>query len=285
MIAFEELFARENPDAVMVVGDVNPTLAAAVSAAKVGVPVIHLEAGLRCNDMRVPEEVNRVLISRVSALHLAPTEKALETLEDEGVDPERIHFVGNVLAESVMRHLDDIRNVDASSEYGLAAGAYILGSFHRPENLSSRQRLEGLLDGLARAPLPVVVPDTASFIAAVSKYGLEVPDSVHVVDSLEYRHMLALIRDASAVLTDSSGVQEEACTIGTPCVTVRDCTEQTATVDCGANTLVAADGESITAALTEATESRRTWIAPKRWDRAVSERVVRAIRRGVEPLV
>lgn len=285
MIAFEELFARERPDAVLVVGDVNPTLAAALSASKAGLPVVHLEAGLRCGDLRVPEEVNRVLISRVAALHLAPTERALENLEDEGVEPERIHFVGNVLAESVVRHLDDIRTDCVSLDYDLEPARYILGSFHRPENLSSRGRLAALLEGLGRSALPVVLPDAGAFGAAAARYSLHIPDAVRMVDSLEYRSMLCLVRDAAAVVTDSSGIQEESCVIGTPCLTVRDCTEQSATVEVGANHLLAANAGAIADALTAAIAAHASWVTPKRWDRAVSERVVRALKRGIEPLI
>jgi len=284
MAAFEELFAVARADAVLVVGDVNPTLAAAVSAAKAGLPVVHLQAGLRCRDLRVPEEVNRVLISRVAAMHLTPSERALENLEDEGVDPERIHFVGNMMAESVIRHMDKLGSHDATQAAGFPAGEFVLGSFHRPENLRSLGRMTGITDGIARSPLPVVIPDAGGFAAALDLLGIERPASLHIVNAVHYRDMLALERDAAAVLTDSSGVQEEACTIQTPCITVRECTEHSATVDVGANTLVAADAEAIRAALVQSISSTATWRSPKRWDQAVSDRVVRALKRGILPL-
>lgn len=284
MAAFEELFAVARADAVLVVGDVNPTLAAAVSAAKAGLPVVHLQAGLRCGDLRVPEEVNRVLISRVAAMHLTPSERALENLEDEGIEPERIHFVGNMMAESVCRHMDEIRDLDAAGALGFSAKQYVLGSFHRPENLGNAERMREIVGGLARSPLPVVIPDTGGLKAAIESAGLEVPAAARLFASVPYRDMLALERDAAVVVTDSSGVQEEACTISTPCVTVRECTEHSATLDVGANRLAAADAEAIREALVEAMNSTASWRSPKRWDQAVSDRVVRALKRGIIPL-
>lgn len=285
MVAFEELFGRERPDAALVVGDVSATLAAAVSASKAGVPVIHLDAGLRCGDLRVPEEINRALVSRIASMHLTPTEQALENLEDEGVEPERVHFVGSILAESVIRHMDAIAGVDVAGEYGFGVNDYALGCFHRPENLDDPARLAAILDGLARLPLPVLIPDTNGLRAAMHRSGLSSDERISVVDVVPYRSMLALERDAAIVLTDSSGVQEEACTICTPCLTIRGCTEQVATIDAGANRLVAADRDAIVSSVVETLAQPPEWAVPKRWDRAVSDRVVRAIKRGVSPLV
>lgn len=284
LLAFEELFAQETPDAVMVVGDVSTALAAAIAASKAGVPVVHLEAGLRCGDLRIPEEVNRVMISRIAAMHLTPTESALGNLEDEGIDPERISFVGSMLAESVLRHLDGLGTRDAAGAFGLEARGYVLGSFHRLENLADAERLRAIVDGAERCGLPVLVPDANGLRRALERAGIEPGPPVSVVDAVSYTDMLALIRDAAAVITDSGGVQQEACMICTPCVTVRDCTEHVATVIFGANELVAADADAINAALARAREHKRSWVTPKRWDRAVSDRVVRAIRRGIEPL-
>lgn len=284
MAAFEELFAEERPDAVLVVGDVNPTLAATISAVKAGLPVVHLEAGLRCGNLSIPEEINRTLISRVAAMHLTPTERALENLEDEGVEPERIHFVGNIMAESVSRHLDDIVRLDAAASHGLARREYVLGSFHRPENVADPERLTEIVAGLGQVGMPVLVADTDGFAGAVEDARIEMPANVRIVGAVPYLEMLALERDAATVVTDSAGVQEETCMMFTPCVTVRDFTEQIATVECGANTLVAAEREAIVTAVESALEGRRSWVTPKRWDTAVSDRVVRAIKRGVTPL-
>lgn len=284
MVAFEKLFSRERPDAAFVVGDTTVALAAAVTAARYGVPVVHLDAGTRCGDLSIPEEMNRVVISRVAAMHLTPTEKALENLEDEGIEPERIHFVGSTMAESVSRALDDIENIDTAEEFGVPNGGFILSSIHRRENLGNSTRLAGIIAGIERFGVPVVAPDSADLRSAIEKHGLRTPDNLRQLESVPYHRMLALQRDAGVVLTDSSGVQIEACTIGTPCVTVLRCTEQAETVDVGANVVVAASGKAVCTALKRAMDAHDSWTVPKRWDRAVSDRVVRALKRGITPL-
>lgn len=284
MTTFERLFATERPDAVMVVGDSDSTLGAAVAAAKARLPVVHLEAGLRCGDLSCSDEINRVLISRISAMHLTPSEGALENLEDEGIEPERIHFVGQTIAESVLRNLDSVAHYEACTEYGLIERSYVLGCFHREENVGRDERFKTLVTGLGRSPLPVLVPDTDGVRAAVARLGVTVPASVRLIDPVGYRSMLSLERDAAAIITDSAGVQVEACMVGVPCLTVRDCTEIVSTIDAGSNRLVAADAEQIRRALVEAVARKQSWVAPKRWDRAVSDRVARALKRGVTPL-
>ena len=284
MVAFEEIFAAEHPDAVMVVGDASASLAAAISAAEFGLPVVHLEAGLRCGDLQTPEEVNRVLISRVAAIHLTPTEGALENLEDEGIEPERIYFVGSTVAQSVLTHLQEISGFSACTELGLVPKGYVLGCFHRAENLAHAPSLRGIIGGLGRSPLPVLIPDSDGLADTLAGRDIAVPPSVRLIGAVEYRMMLALERDAAAIITDSSGVQVEACMLRVPCVTVRGCSELIPTLTSGANHLVAPDGQLIEAALSAAIVQTRTWAEPKRWDRAVSDRVARALKRGITPL-
>ncbi len=282
--AFEELFDAERPDAVMVVGDVNATLAAAAAAAKARLPIVHLEAGTRCADMCVPEEVNRVLISRVAAMHLTPSEGALENLEDEGIEPERIHFVGSSVAEAVICTMDANPGLHAYADYDLVHRGYVLGSFHRRDNLGDRGRLGGLIAGLGRSPLPVLIPDTEGLRMALDDLDIGLPAAIRIIDAVPYRMMLALQKDAAAIITDSSGIQVEACMIGTQCVTVRCCTEHVTTLSPDANSLVEPQSEAIRTALVAAVSRRKTWVAPKRWDRAVSDWVARALKRGIIPL-
>jgi len=283
MIALEHLFTEETPDAVMVVGDVNTTLAAAIAAAKLHIPVVHLEAGLRCGDICVSEEVNRILISRVTSLHLAPTDEAIKNLEAECIPNARVRFVGNMMAESVLRHLDDIKRLDAASVFGLEKGNYVLAAIHKPENVGDADRLAGIIGALAQIDCAVLLPDAEGVRRAFGSYGIDVPENVFVVDAVGYREMLALQRDADVIVTDSGGVQEEACMVGTPCVTVREVTEHNATVLAGANRLSEPTVEAIIAAVSEARGSR-SWVAPKRWDKAVSGRIVRELKAGVERL-
>ncbi len=284
MLAFERLFQSERADATLVVGDTGVALAAAVTSARFGIPVVHLDAGLRCGDLSLPDEMNRVVVSRVASMHLTPTVEALENLEDEGIDPERIHFVGSTMAESVSRAMDEVAAIDAAAEFEVPRRGFVLASVHRPENLHDSGRLAGIVSGLERCKLPVVAPDSADLKAALAREGTRLPHNVDAIEPVSYHRMLALQRDAAVVVTDSSGVQIEACTIGTPCLTVRRCTEQAATIECGANRVVPASGRALAAAIRRVMERPSTWTVPQRWDRAVSDRVVRALKRGIMPL-
>lgn len=284
LVAVEKLLAAERPDAVLAVGDHNATLAFAIAAAKQRIPIAHLEAGLRCGDLGVPEEINRVLISRVTALHLACDEASMVHLMGEGVDPDRIVLVGSVLAESVIRTGESVRDLDVAARYGLERGGYVTGSLHCAENLEDPTRCQAIFDGLAALGLPFLLPDAHGESGALETLGIRVGGSVRIVEAVPYPEMLALLRDAAVIVTDSGGVQEEACMLGTPCVTVRRCTERAATIVVGANRLADASSDAIVSAARDAIEGPRKWLTPKRWDKAVSQRVVRTLRRGVPPL-
>lgn len=284
MVAFEDIFEVERPDAVMVVGDANASLAAAISAAKAGLPVVHLEAGLRCRDLQAPEEINRVLISRVASVHLTPTESALENLEDEAIEPERIHFVGSTVAQSLLMSLNGISGLSACTEYGLMPKGYVLGWMHHAENLADAANLRGIIGGLSRSPLPVLIPERAGMEKALAEHDIAVPDNVKLVDAVDYFTMLALERDAAVIITDSSGVLVEACMLRVPCLTVRCCTELPVTIKAGANCLVPPDSKAIRAEIVAAVSRSALWAEPKRWDRAVSDRIARVLKRGIPPL-
>ena len=284
MRSFEQLFRADRPDAVLVCGDVNASFAAAVSAAKAGIPVIHLEAGIRCGDLSIPDEINRVLISRVAAMHLTPTALALENLEDEGIEPERIHFVGNTVAEQALRELDDAAGNGVVESIGLTPRGYVLAVLHRPDNLTDAPWLDAVLAGLSASTLPVAMPDAEAFVTAATSTDKTIPGVIRTGPAVPHLRMLALIRDAACVITDSGGVQEEACVLCAPCITVRHCTEHVDTVSTGANVLVPPDPIALHVAVSEAVGRRRAWAQPARWDRAVSDRVVRALRRGIIPL-
>ena len=284
LLAVERLLAAERPDAVLAVGDHNATLAIAIAAAKQRIPVAHLEAGLRCGDLGVPEEINRALISRVTALHLACDEASIVHLMAEGVDSDRIVLVGSVLAESVIRNGEEARGLNVATLYGVEKGTYVAASFHCAENLQNPLRCQSIFDGLAALDMPVLLPDAHGASSTLERLGVRIAGDVRIVEAAPYPEMLALLRDAAVVVTDSGGVQEEACMLGTPCVTVRRCTERVATIEVGANRLADAAPEAIVTAVRDAIEGPRKWLTPKRWDKAVSQRVVRALRRGVPPL-
>ncbi len=287
MMKLEELLAAERPDALLVVGDVNSTLAGALAAAKLHVPVVHLEAGLRSRDMSMPEEVNRLVTDQLSSMLLTPVREADENLVAEGVDRARIYFVGNIMAESVLRNLERIEGRDACGAQGLVRGGYVLATIHRPENTDHSERLSEIASALMASPLPVlfpVHPRTRPLLAVAGIDGAE-GGCVQLTEPVGYLDMLALQRDAAAIVTDSGGIQEEACMVGTPCVTVRRNTERAITITLGANRLAAANAGAIGRGLAEALVGGREWERPERWDADVSARVATALESGIVPLV
>lgn len=285
MIRLEELLAAERPDALIVVGDVNSTLAGALAAVKLGIPVVHLEAGLRSLDMSMPEEVNRLVADQLSSMHLTPTPEAEQNLLAENVDRRRIHFVGNIMAESVLGHEDEARGRNACARQGFASGEYLLATVHRPENTDHPERLEAIANAFRNAPLPVLFPVHPRTRPLLASHGIGDDDTqVRLVEPVGYLDMLSLQADAAAIVTDSGGIQEESCMLGTPCVTVRRNTERGITVEVGANRLVSAERSEILAGLEQALASSRDWSVPQRWDADVSRRVVEALEGGVVPL-
>jgi UDP-N-acetylglucosamine 2-epimerase (non-hydrolysing) len=285
MMRLEELLGAERPDGVIVVGDVNSTLAAALAAVKVHIPIVHLEAGLRSRDMSMPEEVNRLVTDRLSAALLAPTQDACDNLASEGVESGRIFFVGNIVAESLLRNLCRIAERSPCDRIGLSAGGYAVATIHRPENTDNTASLAHIVAALAEAPLPVLLPvhPRTRPLLAEAGVGAATPNIV-LTDPVGYLDMLALLRDAAVAVTDSGGVQEEACMLCTPCVTVRRNTEREITIELGANRLASADRGRILEALDEALEGGREWPHPERWDDRVSVRIVEALAGGIAPL-
>lgn len=282
MVRLEALFAEEAPDAVLAVGDVNSTLACALAAAKLGVPVIHLEAGLRSRDMSMPEEVNRLVTDQLSALLLAPTRGAVDNLMAEGVDASRIRFVGNIMAEAALRNLEKASERGCKAAAGLQ-GPYAVATIHRPENADRREALEEIVSGLGGLGLPVVLPAHPRVRDRLEAAGVAASASVSVLEPCGYLDMLCLVRGAEVVITDSGGLQEEACVLHVPCVTVRRNTERTVTLEAGANRLVGADREAISNAVAEAISGPRDWALPELWDTGVSQRVADAISDGIAP--
>jgi UDP-N-acetylglucosamine 2-epimerase (non-hydrolysing) len=285
MMALEELLIAEKPDGLVVVGDVNSTLAGALAAAKIGVPVIHLEAGLRSGDMSMPEEVNRLVTDQLSAMLLTPTAASGDNLVNEGVDPARVHFVGNIMAESLLRNLPRASGRSIVSDLGLAGSDFAVVTIHRPENTDHPERLAAIAGALQDLPLPAVLPvhpRTRPLLAAAGIDGGE--GDVRVIDPVGYLDMLCLTQHSALVVTDSGGLQEESCMLGTPCVTVRRNTERQVTVEVGSNRLVSADRDAIGAAAAVALTSDVEWERPERWDDEVSARIVAALESGIVSL-
>jgi len=234
----------ERPDAVIVPGDVNSTLAAALACAHMQIPLVHLEAGLRSYDRTMPEEVNRVLVDQVSELLLTHSPEALPNLEREGVDAARVELVGNTMIDTLVALEDRFRGRGTAAGLGLEPGTYVLVTLHRPA-LVDGELLEPALAALSAVAeqMPVlfpVHPRTRARIEAAGA-GAGLPEALRLIEPVGYLDFLSLQADARAVLTDSGGIQEETTYLGVPCFTLRDNTERPITVELGTNTLLGLD--------------------------------------------
>jgi UDP-N-acetylglucosamine 2-epimerase len=244
----EDVLLQEKPDRVLVYGDTNSTLAGALAAVKLHIPLAHVEAGLRSYDRRMPEEINRVLTDHCADLLFCPTATAVENLAREGITAS-VHLVGDVMYDSLLQQLPDERAAqEALSQQGLSPREYLLVTVHRAANTDDPARLGAILQALAELSLPVVFPIHPRTRKAIAAAGLSLAPNVHLREPLGYRDMLSLERHARTILTDSGGVQKEAFFLGVPCVTLREETEWPETVECGWNVLAGADPERIVAA-------------------------------------
>ena len=284
LTAVEALCVAERPDLVVVVGDVNSTLAAALAAAKLGVPVAHVEAGLRSGDRTMPEELNRMLTDALADLCFTTCAEANENLAREGVTPERIWFVGNVMIDSLLRHRPRARRPPILDQLGLADGGYAVLTLHRPSNVDRRETFLAVLEAVepVAAAMPVLYPVHPRSRRLLDAHGLtsalaRLP-RLHLVDPLGYLEFLYLMDHARLVLTDSGGVQEETTVLGVPCLTLRRNTERAVTIDEGTNRLVGVDRAAVAAALADLEGGR--WSSgrvPALWDGHAAERIADAV--------
>ncbi|HST64570.1 MAG TPA: UDP-N-acetylglucosamine 2-epimerase (non-hydrolyzing) [Mycobacteriales bacterium] len=280
MAAFEALVAVERPDVVVVVGDVNSTVACALVAAKAGGLVAHVEAGLRSRDWSMPEEVNRVVTDRISDYLLAPSEDAVANLRAEGYRPDQVHLVGNVMVDTLLANLDRALTSDVLSRLGLEAGGYGLVTLHRPANVDDPAVLGGILAGLAvpARELPLVLPAHPRARPLLERLGL--PSGVRLVPPAGYLDFVALEASARLVLTDSGGIQEETTVLGVPCLTLRDNTERPITVTEGTNRLVGRDPARIAAAALDVLAAPPAPRRPALWDGQAGTRIAEVIVSG-----
>jgi UDP-N-acetylglucosamine 2-epimerase (non-hydrolysing) len=282
MERLEPILVGHPPDLVLVYGDVNSTLAAALVAAKLGMRVGHVEAGLRSRDWTMPEEINRVVTDRLADLLFVPSRDAAENLLAEGVPADRIHFVGNIMIDSVCWALPRALKLRAPARYGVEDGRYTVVTLHRPSNVDEPAVLHELLEALERLGRkePVlfpVHPRTRDQIAALGFHAG--PDGgLRLLEPLGYLEMLGLVARAQLVVTDSGGLQEETTFLGVPCLTVRSNTERPITCVHGTNRLVSPRCDAILAAADRAV-TRRSPARPviERWDGRTAERIAHVI--------
>jgi len=280
LLAFEPVLLRHRPDWVMVVGDVNSTLACALACSKLGVPVAHVEAGLRSGDRTMPEEINRLLTDRIADLLLTPSRDADANLRAEGVADAKICFVGNVMIDTLVRMLPHADRRPILAALGLTPGGYVLATLHRPANVDNPIAIAAIMEALERiaTSMPVVFPVHPRTRQRLDSLGRPPHSGLRLVEPLGYLDFLALQRSARLVITDSGGVQEETTYLGVPCLTVRPNTERPITITEGTNRLVAGHAAAIIAAVEEVLAADRP--APRRlelWDGHTAERVVAAL--------
>ena len=290
MLAFEPLVRELQPNLVLVVGDVNSTLACALVCVKLGVKVGHVEAGLRSYDRTMPEEFNRLLTDQIADLLFTPSRDADVNLLREGIPPPRIHFVGNVMVDTLVHLLPKAEQLPIRAELGLQPKGYVLVTLHRPSNVDDPNTLREILLALAdiAADIPVVFPVHPRTRRRMAESGLDnVPtlqrSNVQLLDPLGYLDFLALMCEAAVVLTDSGGIQEETTYLGIPCLTARPNTERPVTISQGTNRLVISERKALVEAIvaTISGSGRRSAVGgrPELWDGRAAERIVEVIRK------
>lgn len=280
MVAFEPVVERVRPDVVVVVGDVNSTVACALVAAKAGPMVAHVEAGLRSRDWSMPEEVNRVVTDRVSDYLLAPSPDAVDNLRAEGYREDQVHLVGNTMVDTLLANLGRAEKRPILADLGLERGRYGVITLHRPSNVDDPTKLGPLVAALGElaAELPLVFPAHPRTAAVLAD--LRHPAGLLVVSPLGYLDFLALQAGARLVLTDSGGIQEETTVLGVPCLTLRDNTERPLTITEGTNHLVGTDPAQV---LAEGRRLARDGCAPRHpalWDGRAGERIAEVLVSG-----
>jgi UDP-N-acetylglucosamine 2-epimerase (non-hydrolysing) len=284
--AFEPYVIYEKPDWVIVVGDVNSTVACALVCAKLGVKVAHVEAGLRSRDRTMPEEINRVLTDQIAELLLTPSLDANQNLRAEGIPEERIRFVGNIMIDSLFASMERASQSRILSELGLKKQEYAVLTLHRPSNVDAKGAFEPILDALETIArrLPIVFPAHPRTRRMIDELGLtqrtENIEGLLIIDPVGYLNFVHLLSNARLVLTDSGGIQEETTVLGIPCITLRENTERPITVEMGTNVLAGTDPDKIVSAANRALdnplEQSRIRVPPL-WDGKTADRILDAL--------
>lgn len=288
MTLFDEDCNTFEPELVLVAGDVNSTVACAMVAAKRGIAVGHIEAGLRSRDWSMPEEINRILTDACSDLLLTPSPDGDANLRAEGVPGWRIYRVGNLMIDTLRRNLERAQALPTLETLGLKAGEYAVVTLHRPSNVDGEAQLRSLLKALGECAkrLPCVFPMHPRTRARAEEYGLTVPEGVQIVPPLGYLEFLGVMASAKLMLTDSGGIQEETTALGVPCLTLRDNTERPITVDEGTNILLGSDAAQIVPAVdTILATGGKTGRVPELWDGHTGDRVADIVCGGFATLL
>ena len=288
MRRLEHDFTENRPEAVVVVGDVNSTLAGALTANKLEIPVAHVEAGLRSFDRSMPEEINRIMTDSISDWLFTSEPSAEENLRCEGVSANKIHMVGNVMIDTLVRHLDRAKALRACEQFGLEPTQYAVLTLHRPSNVDNAERLALILQAVRHISkkLPVIFPLHPRTKSRLDEFGFTSQAESNGYMPIEpqgYHSMLGLMESARLVMTDSGGIQEETTALGIPCLTLRDSTERPVTITVGSNQLVGWRTETIVAAGEKLLkDGDQHYAVPEMWDGHTSERIAAILRDALQ---
>ncbi len=281
MIEFEKVLQKEIPDMVVVVGDVNSTLACSIVAAKLLVPVAHVESGLRSGDREMPEEINRIVTDSISDLLFVSEPSGMHNLVAEGKPDERMFFVGNIMIDSLVNHIQKANESDILEKVGLEPQKYTLITLHRPSNVDGKENLQKALRIFKQITLvsTVVFPVHPRTRKRFEDFGLmdeiNANKKIMLLDPQGYIEFLKLMKDAALVLTDSGGIQEETTVLGVPCLTMRENTERPVTITVGTNQLVGTEESEVKAKAMEVLSgTTKTGKIPEKWDGKTAERIV-----------
>ena len=281
MVGYEKLLMQRRSDLCLVVGDVTSTMACAIVARKFGMPVAHVEGGIRSGDWRMPEEINRVVTDSITNWFFTTSETANANLRRSGVTDDRLFFVGNTMIDTLVKQLPRLRPPTFWDEFGLQDGRYFVVTLHRPANVDGEQQLLRLLDAVAEGTggLPVVFPVHPRTAKNLRALGEQSP-RLHYVDPQGYLEFNHLVKHARGVITDSGGITEETTFLGVPCLTLRDNTERPETVTVGTNELVGTDPANLPPALARLMAGEwKTGSIPDRWDGHAADRIVETLER------
>jgi len=277
LIGVEKVLREERPHVVLVEGDTNTVLSGALAACKLLIKIGHVEAGLRSYDRSMPEEINRVIVDHISDYLFAPSEKAKQNLLKEGIPVEKVHVTGNTIVDAVYQHLELTKNSSILEKLELKPNEYILLTLHRQENVESEQRLKNILKGIELVAkefeIRVIFPIHPRTQQRIKELNIEVPKEIYLIPALDYLSFLKLEANAQLILTDSGGVQEEACILKIPCVTLRYNTERPESIEVGANTLAGTEPQTILKKVREMIQKERNWESPF-GDGKASQRIV-----------
>jgi UDP-N-acetylglucosamine 2-epimerase (non-hydrolysing) len=285
MVRYESLLQERRSDLCLVVGDVTSTMACAIVAQKAGVPVAHVEGGIRSGDWTMPEEINRIVTDSITNYFFTTSEVANANLRATGVTDDRIFFVGNTMIDTLLANIDRLRPPSFWKEFSLISGGYIVATLHRPANVDDPDQLSAMLEAIGggAGDLPVIFPVHPRTAKTIERLGKR-PSNLRMVDPQGYLEFNYLVKHAKAVVTDSGGVTEEATVLGIPCMTLRRTTERPETVTVGTNELIGTDAARLRPAFDRlfAGEWKRGSI-PEMWDGATGPRIVATLERVLVP--